>query len=118
MSSLVPRGKRSCGGSFRGSQMMPCGRIGVSNALSAVSPFRRFAVSPTRRFAHSPFSPLALPPWTIHPTQATVPRLINPLPSHGTDTVTLKQHIFDFLLLHAVDPISSKYTSCQFTCPL
>src|SRR5260221_7713582 len=116
MSSLVPRGKRSCGGSFRLSQMMPCARIGVSNALSSVSPFRRFAVSPTRRFAHSPFRPLALPPWTIHPTQATVPRLVNDLPSHGPDNVALRQQFFDFLLEHAVDQIYFKDTAGRFTC--
>src|SRR5258708_25424029 len=108
MSSLVPRGKRSCGGSFRRSRMMPCGRIGVSNALSAVSPFRRFA--------HSPFRPLALPPWTIHPTQATVPRLLNDLPSHGPDNLALRQQFFDFLLEHPVDQIYFNATAGRFTC--
>src|SRR5258708_23340218 len=73
-------------------------------------------LAPVRGFAVSPFRAVALPPWTIPPTQATMPRLVNDLPSHGPDNVALRQQFFDFLLEHAVDQIYFKDTAGRFTC--
>jgi hypothetical protein len=63
-----PRRKKSCDGLFLRDGAWAYRRVGVSKVRKAYAISWQMSLR-----AVSPFRPLALPPWTIHVTQATLP---------------------------------------------